>query len=120
VSALLVAVALAMVAGAIVAVTARLPRLAALGLLGPGTQPLLDELSSAEPPLGEVAAPAFDMTRLAAVPVMLLRSSPSRAVILAEAGRAAELWSDVERAGREAGLGHVGADAVAHLSPLAG
>jgi glycine cleavage system aminomethyltransferase T len=95
-------------------------RLAGLGLLGPAAPPLLDELSGSEPPLGEVAAPAFDVTRLAGVPVMLLRSSPTRAIVLCEAGRATELWGHIERAGREAGLGHVGADAVAHLSPLAG
>jgi glycine cleavage system aminomethyltransferase T len=101
-------------------VTDSTARLAALGLYGPGTQPLLDELSSSEPPLGEVEAPALDATRLAAVPVMLLRSSPTRAVILCEGGRAAELWADVERAGRASGLGRIGAEAVAHLSPLAG
>jgi glycine cleavage system aminomethyltransferase T len=95
-------------------------RLAALGLLGPAAAAVLDELCSSEPPLGEVAAPTFDVTMLAAVPVMLLRSSPSRAVVLTDAGRAAELWTDVERAGHGAGLGHIGADAISHLSPLAG
>jgi glycine cleavage system aminomethyltransferase T len=95
-------------------------RLAALGLYGPGAAAVLEELCSSEPSLGEVAAPAFDVTMLAAVPVMLLRTSPSRAVVLTDAGRAAELWTDIERAGRDAGLGHIGADAISHLSPLAG
>ena len=94
-------------------------RLAALALLGPGAGTVLDELSSAGP-LDEVVAPAFDVTMLAAVPVMLLRTAPTRAIVLTDRGRAAELWLDVERAGRESGLGHVGADAIAHLSPLAG
>jgi hypothetical protein len=39
--------------------------------------------------------------------------------VLTEAVRAAVLWTEIERAGREAGIGHVGADAVSHLSPLA-
>ncbi len=95
-------------------------RFAALGLLGPATQPVLDDLCRSEPPLGEVAAPAFDVTVLGAVPVLLLRSSPSGAIALAEAGRGADLWGDVERAGRDFGIGHVGADAVTHISPLYG
>lgn len=93
-------------------------RLAAIGLLGPATGALLDDISGSEPPLGEVSAPAFDVTMLAAVPVMLLRASDSRAVILTEARRAGELWADLERAGQAHGLGHVGADAVSHDSPL--
>ena len=60
------------------------------------------------------------MLRLAAVPAMLLRGAGGgRAIVLTEAARAAVLWAEIERAGREAGLGHVGADAVSHLSPLA-
>jgi glycine cleavage system aminomethyltransferase T len=95
-------------------------RFAALGLLGPRTQALLDDLCRSEPPLGEVEAPAFDVTVLAAVPVLLLRSSASGAIALADASRGGELWGDAERAGREFDLGHVGADAVAHISPLYG
>ena len=95
------------------------PRYAALGLLGPRTADVLTELSDSEPPLGDVESPAFDVLRLAAVPAMLLRGAPGRAVVVTEAGRAAALWAEVERAGREAGIGHVGADAVSHLSPLA-
>ena len=34
--------------------------------------------------------------------------------------RAATLWTDIDRVGQDAGIGHVGADAVSHLSPLAG
>ena len=95
------------------------PRYAALGLLGPRTADVLAELSDSEPALGDVDSPAFDVLRLAAVPAMLLRGAPGRAVVLMEAARAASLWNEAERAGREAGLGHVGADAVSHLSPLA-
>jgi glycine cleavage system aminomethyltransferase T len=91
-------------------------RLAALSLLGPGAGPVLDELSSSGP-LDEVIAPTFDVTMLAAVPVMLLRTAPTRAIVLTPATRAAGLWLDIERAGHAAGLGHVGADAIAHLSP---
>jgi hypothetical protein len=40
-------------------------------------------------------------------------------VMITETSRAAALWTEVERAGRESGLGHVGADAVSRLSPLA-
>jgi glycine cleavage system aminomethyltransferase T len=94
-------------------------RLAALGLLGPGARAVLDELSGSGP-LDEAIAPTFDVTMLAAVPVMLLRTAPTRAILLTQAARAAELWLDVERAGRGAGLGHVGADAIAHLSPVTG
>jgi glycine cleavage system aminomethyltransferase T len=100
-------------------VTDLTPRYAALGLLGPRTADVLGELSDSEPPLGEVDAPAFDVLRLAAVPVMLLRGAPDGAVVLTEGSRAAALWAEVERAGREAGIGHAGADAVSHLSPLA-
>ena len=95
------------------------PRYAALALLGPRTADVLAELSDSEPPLGDVDEPAFDVLRLAAVPVMLLRGAPGRAVALTETARAAALWAEIERAGREAGIGHVGADAVSHLSPLA-
>jgi glycine cleavage system aminomethyltransferase T len=92
---------------------------AAIGLLGPRTADVLAELSDTEPPLGDVESPAFDVLRLAAVPAMLLREASGRAVVLTEAVRAAVLWTEIERAGREAGIGHVGADAVSHLSPLA-
>ena len=92
---------------------------AAIGLLGPRTADVLNELSDIEPPLGEVDSPAFDVLRLAAVPAMLLRASSGRAIALTEAGRGSALWTEVERAGREAGIGHVGMDAVTHLSPLA-
>jgi glycine cleavage system aminomethyltransferase T len=95
------------------------PRYAAIGLLGPRTSEVLAELSDTEPPLGDVDSPAFDVLRLAAVPAMLLRGASGRAVALTEAGRAAVLWTEIERAGRETGIGHVGADAVSHLSPLA-
>ncbi len=95
------------------------PRFAAIGLLGPRTAEVLDELADSEPPLGDADAPAFDVLRLAAVPAMLLRGTGDRAVALTEAARAAVLWTEVERAGREAGIGHVGADAVSHFSPLA-
>ena len=101
------------------AITDSTRTLAAIGLHGPATAALLEELSSSEPPLGEVSAPAFDATRLASVPVLLLRASVSGAVILTDAGRASSLWADVERTGRDHGLGHVGADAVSHLSALA-
>ena len=50
---------------------------------------------------------------------MLLRASAGRAVALTEAVRGAVLWNEIERAGREAGIGNVGMDAVTHLSPLA-
>ena len=95
------------------------PRYAALGLLGPRTADVLAELSDSEPPLGDVESPTFDVLRLAAIPAMLLRGAAGAAVIVTEVGRAAALWAEVERAGRESGLGHVGADAVSHLSPLA-
>ena len=95
------------------------PRYAALGLLGPRTADVLAELSDSEPPLGDVESPTFDVLRLAAIPAMLLRGGPSSAVMITETGRAAALWTEVERAGRESGLGHVGADAVSRLSPLA-
>ena len=100
-------------------VTDLTPRYAALGLLGPRTADVLAELSDSEPPLGDVESPAFDVLRLAAIPAMLLRGAPGRAVIVTESARAAALWAEVERAGRESGLGHVGADAVSRLSPLA-
>jgi glycine cleavage system aminomethyltransferase T len=92
---------------------------AAIALLGPRTADVLNELSDSEPPLGEVDSPAFDVLHLAAVPAMLLRASASRATALTEAGRGAVLWNEIERAGREAGIGRVGMDAVTHLSPLA-
>ncbi len=95
------------------------PRYAALGLLGPRTAEVLTELSDSQPALGDVSSPEFDVLRLASVPVLLLRGAPGRAVVLTEAARAAALWTEVERAGREAGIGKVGADAVSHLSPLA-
>ena len=94
-------------------------RYAAIGLLGPRTADVLGELSDIEPPLGDVDSPVFDVLRLAAVPAMLLRGATGRAVALTEAARATALWTEIERAGREAGIGHVGADAVSHLSPLA-
>jgi glycine cleavage system aminomethyltransferase T len=95
------------------------PRYAAIGLLGPATAAVLGELDDSEPPLGDADSPAFDVLRLAAVPAMVLRGRPGRAVILTEAARASVLWVEIERAGREAGIGLVGADAVTHLSPLA-
>jgi len=95
------------------------PRYAALGLFGPRTADVLAELSDSEPPLAGVESPAFDVLRLAAVPAMLLRSGTGSAVMITETARAAVLWTEVERAGRESGLGHVGADAVSRLSPLA-
>ena len=98
-------------------VTDSTARLAAIALLGPATAALLDEISGSE--LKEITAPAFDVTMLATVPVMLLRASASRAVILTQAGRAAALWADLERTGQDYGIGLVGADAVSHLSPLA-
>ena len=101
------------------AVTDVTPRYAAIGLLGPRTAEVLAALSDSEPPLGDVEEPEFDVLRLAAVPVMLLRGAPGRAVVITEAARAAALWTEIERAGREAGLGHAGADAVSHISPLA-
>ena len=64
-------------------------------------------------------SPPDGVLRLAAVPAMLLRGSSSSAIALTEATRAAALWTEIERAGREAGIGYVGADAVSHLSPLA-
>ena len=91
---------------------------AAIGLLGPRTADVLAELSDIEPPLGDVEEPAFDVLRLAAVPAMLLRGTAGSAVVFTETARAAELWTEIERAGREAGIGHVGADAVSRLSPL--
>jgi len=94
------------------------PRYAAIGLLGPATGAVLNELSDSEPPLGDVDAPALDVLRLAAVPALLLRARADRAVALTEAVRASVLWVEIERAGREAGIGHAGADAVSHLSPL--
>ena len=90
---------------------------AAVGLLGPRTPDVLNELSDTEPPLGDVDSPAFDVLRLAAVPAMLLRASAGRAIALTEAARGTVLWTEVERAGREAGIGHAGMDAVTHLSP---
>ena len=101
-----------------VTVTDLTARLAALGLLGPGTEDLLEELSGARPALRNVEPPAFQSTLLAAIPVMLLRASATRAVVLTDTGRATGLWTEIERAGRDAGLGHVGADVVAHFSPL--
>jgi glycine cleavage system aminomethyltransferase T len=95
------------------------PRYAALGLLGPRTADVLTELSDSEPPLGDVESPAIDVMRLAAIPAMLLRGGPTSAVMITEAARAAALWAEVESAGRESGLGHVGADAVSRLSPFA-
>ena len=95
------------------------PRLAAIGLLGPRTADVLTELSDSEPPLGDVDSPAFDVLRLAAIQAMLLRGAPGSALVLTEAARGAALWTEVERAGQEAGIGCVGADAVSHLSPLA-
>ena len=94
-------------------------RFAALGLFGPRTADVLIELSDSEPPLGDVDSPAFDVLRLAAIPAMLLRGAPGSALLLTEAARGAALWTEVERAGRESGIGRVGADAVSHLSPLA-
>ena len=101
-----------------VTVTDFTARLAALGLLGPGTEDLLEELSGSQPALRNVDPPAFQSTLLAAIPVKLLRASANRAVVLTDSGRGAALWTEIERAGRDAGLGHVGADVVSHFSPL--
>jgi glycine cleavage system aminomethyltransferase T len=101
-----------------VTITDLTPRHAALGLLGPATEQLLGELSAGS--LEPADGPAFDVTRLASHPVMLLRETRTRAVILTDSGRAAALWADIDRVGQDAGIGHVGADAVSHLSPLAG
>src|SRR5918997_941761 len=98
-----------------VTVTDLTPRYAALGLLGPATESLLDELSAGQ--LAPADEPAFDVLKLAAVPGMLLRTSRTRAVILTDAARASGLWMDIDRVGQDAGIGHVGADAVSHLSP---
>jgi glycine cleavage system aminomethyltransferase T len=96
------------------------PRLAAIGLFGPRTADVLTELSDSEPPREDSDEAAFDVLRLAAVPALVLRGAGGgRAVVLTEAARVAGLWMEIERAGREAGIGHVGADAVSHLSPLA-
>ena len=100
-----------------VTVTDLTPRYAVLALLGPATDQLLDELSSGQ--LEPSDSPAFDVLKLAAVPVLLLRASSTRALILTDAARAAGLWMDIDRVGQDAGIGHVGADAVSHLSPLA-
>jgi len=75
-------------------------------------------LCCSQPALRSAEPPAFQSTMLAAIPVKLLRASATRAVVLTDAGRAAALWTEIERTGRDAGLGHVGADVVAHFSPL--
>jgi glycine cleavage system aminomethyltransferase T len=92
--------------------------LAALGLFGPSTGALLEELRSSEPPFAEDDMPELQVTRLAAVPVTVLRKSRDRALVLTDAARAGELWDDFERAGDSLGLGHVGAEAVDRV-PLA-
>ena len=94
-------------------------RYAALGLFGPATEDVLEELCGSQPALRDVDPPALHVTMLASIPVLLLRASPTRAVVLTGASRAPALWTELERAGRDAGLGHVGADAVSHFSPLA-
>jgi glycine cleavage system aminomethyltransferase T len=91
-------------------------RLAALALLGPAAGPLLDELDGAGPRMVESEPPELDATRLASVPVLILRTAPDRAVVVAEQGRAEELWRELERAGRPLGLGHVGTEAVERLA----
>jgi glycine cleavage system aminomethyltransferase T len=97
-----------------VTVTDLTPRYAALGLLGPATEELLEELSAGS--LEPADGPAFDVMHLASHSVMLLRVSARRAVILTDAARAAALWTDIDRIGQDAGIGHVGADAVSHLA----
>ncbi len=97
-----------------VTITDLTPRYAALGLIGPATQALLAELSAGQ--LEPTDEPAFDVTRLASHPAMLLRTSATRAVILTDAARAAALWTDIDRVGQDVGLGHVGADAVSHVA----
>jgi glycine cleavage system aminomethyltransferase T len=92
--------------------------LAAIGLFGPATRDLLEELRSSEPSFAEDAAPELQVTRLAAVPVEVLRTAPDRAVLLTHRSRAVELWDDVERAGDAFGITRVGAEAVDRL-PLA-
>jgi glycine cleavage system aminomethyltransferase T len=92
--------------------------LAALGLFGPRTRELLEELRSSEPPFAEDATPELQVTRLASVPVMVLRTTPEQAVILTHRSRAPELWDDAERAGDPLGITRVGAQAVNRL-PLA-
>lgn len=91
-------------------------RLAALALLGPEAGSLLDELDGAAPRANEIDTPELDATRLASVPVLILRTAADRAIVLAEQGRAAELWKELERAGRPLGLGHVGTEAVERLA----
>ena len=85
---------------------------------GPPTSALLEELRGSEPAFAEDSTPELEVTRLAAVPAMVLRKSRDRALILTERARAGELWNDIERAGDSLGLGHVGAEAVDRV-PLA-
>jgi glycine cleavage system aminomethyltransferase T len=92
--------------------------LAGLGLFGPSTRAVLEELRSSSPEFSEDGTPELVVTRLAAVPVMVLRTTPEQAVVLTHRSRAAELWDDVERAGDPFGIARVGAQAVDRL-PLA-
>jgi glycine cleavage system aminomethyltransferase T len=89
--------------------------LAGIGLLGPSTRALLEELRSSEPEFEEDGAPELQVTRLAGVPVMVLRTAPERAVAFTERARGGELWDAFERAGDSLGIGHVGAEAVDRL-----
>lgn len=90
--------------------------LAGIGLLGPATRAVLEELRSSEPEFAEDGAPELQVTRLAGVPVMVLRTAAERAVVFTERSRAGELWDDAERAGDAYGLGHAGAEAVDRLA----
>lgn len=92
--------------------------LAALGLFGPRTRELLEELCSSAPEFADDAPPELVVTRLASVPVMVLRTAPERAVVLTHRSRVGELWDDTERAGDPLGIARVGAQAVNRL-PLA-
>ena len=97
------------------------PRYAAIGLLGPrATDVLLDELSR-----HRAAARRGRRARLRRAAARrrpgdaAARSADTRGRAHRGRPRAPRLWTEIERAGREAGIGHVGADAVSHLSPLA-
>lgn len=90
--------------------------LAAVGLLGPSTRAVLAALWSSDPPLEAFDAPELAVTMLAAVPVMVLLATADRAVIVTDRARAAELWTDLERAGQELGMGHVGCEALGRVA----
>jgi glycine cleavage system aminomethyltransferase T len=90
--------------------------LAGIGLLGPETRAVLEELRSSEPEFEADGTPELQVTRLAGVPAMVLRTAPDRAVAFTDRTRAAELWDDAERAGDAYGLGHAGAEALDRLT----